>query len=276
MKLYQRSYLKIGHGQEVANGLYLTGDISYEDRKPLNNIEGFNDEGLLYERFTSNNPLDPDGIGTDAFEPHKALTLKAGLRIRFQQRYETTPKAKFIRGSKYPTLQLWYTQALPVLGSSTNFGLLEVGAYDEMDFSLLGKGNWSVNTGFFFNTKYLPFTDWQHFSGNQTSFLNRKDRRINTFHLLPYYSYSTNDTFAEAHYEHHFNGFLINKLPLLRKTKFQAVGGVNYLYSTTGGNYYEVFAGVENILKVLRVDWATSFSKDAQLSSGIRIGITIQ
>jgi oligopeptidase B len=283
MKLYQRSYGKLGYSQELVNGLRLSLGLDYENRQPLDNVRGFNEEGELEENFTSNNPLQPEVEGSDAFIPHQALTAEVGLRIRFRQRYETTPKAKLIYDSKYPTLNVSYRRGLPTLGADTDYDLLQVSAYDDLDFALLGKARWSARAGVFLSKNNLPFPDWQHFSGNQTLFLNRQGGSISTFHLLDYYALnrpegilpiSSNQRYLQAHYEHHFNGFLINKIPLLRRTKFQAVGGANYLYNPNLGNYYEAFVGIENILKVLRIDWATSFSEETRLQSGFRVGIT--
>jgi len=50
-----------------------------------------------------------------------------------------------------------------------------------------------------------------------------------------------------------FKGFLIGKVPLLRKLHANEVAGVNFLY-TPKINYNEVYFGLSNILTFLRVD----------------------
>jgi hypothetical protein len=72
--------------------------------------------------------------------------------------------------------------------------------------------------------------------------------------------------------EHHLNGLIFNKVPLLRKLKWREVGGVKGIWGKLNNAslmemdlpaytstlqtkpYLEAFAGVENIFKVMRVD----------------------
>jgi hypothetical protein len=72
--------------------------------------------------------------------------------------------------------------------------------------------------------------------------------------------------------EHHFQGFFFNRIPMLRKLQFREVIGGRWLTgdmtpsrhdqlafpygmkSLDGNSYGEVSAGVENILKIIRVD----------------------
>ena len=93
------------------------------------------------------------------------------------------------------------------------------------------------------------------------------------FELLPFYVFSTSQSFLEAHYEHHFNEFIFNKIPLIKKLNFQAVASVNYLTNQTIGNYVELGAGIEHILKFMRVDYYWAFRNSEFVTSGLRIGV---
>ena len=59
--------------------------------------------------------------------------------------------------------------------------------------------------------------------------------------------------------EHHFHGAILNKVPLIKKLKWQTVVGAHYLYEPNYGNYWEVTVGIENIFRILRVDFAFPF-----------------
>ena len=113
--------------------------------------------------------------------------------------------------------------------------------------------------------------DYQHFNGNQTILANSD--YLNSFKLLPYYTYSTNKQYVEAHAEHHFNGFIFNKIPLLKKTKLQEVAGFHFLYTDKLSQYYEINFGVENIFRVVRVDYVMSYGMNGQLMNGFLIGL---
>jgi len=122
----------------------------------------------------------------------------------------------------------------------------------------------------FTNSDDVTLIDIKHFNGNRTPFANFQ---LGNFQLLDYYFYSTTDNYYTGHYEHHFNGFIFNKLPLLRKLKFQTVGSLNFLFTDGTQTYFEVGAGIEHILKIARIDFFTSFLDGSQKSTGIRIGI---
>ena len=49
------------------------------------------------------------------------------------------------------------------------------------------------------------------------------------------------------------------------------MAGSNALYIDTDKNYFEVFAGLENIFKIFRVDAIVGYKNNA-VSTGVRIG----
>ena len=64
-------------------------------------------------------------------------------------------------------------------------------------------------------------------------------------------SLTTDALHAELHYIHHFNGALINNIPLLKKTRLQAVAGGGVLWLQDNDyRYQELFAGVERVFKL--------------------------
>ncbi len=111
-----------------------------------------------------------------------------------------------------------------------------------------------------------------------------------TFALLNYYDFVT-DTYLATHFEHHFNGFILNRIPLLKKLKlrslltFRAAYGTisnknraindgltnsngisNVIYNPPNKVYYEYGVGLENIgygnLRFLRIDaiWRSNYT----------------
>ncbi|MEJ7659162.1 MAG: DUF5686 family protein [Hymenobacter sp.] len=100
--------------------------------------------------------------------------------------------------------------------------------------------------GFVGKQEGLTFADYRHFSGNRTLLAANFEQ----FQLLDYYQYSTRASYIEGHFNHHFNGFIFNKIPLLRSLKWQEVVSVNYLHTAQIGQYLELGAGVEHIFKI--------------------------
>ncbi|HEY9489276.1 MAG TPA: carboxypeptidase-like regulatory domain-containing protein, partial [Chryseosolibacter sp.] len=57
--------------------------------------------------------------------------------------------------------------------------------------------------------------------------------------------------FLEGHYIHHFNGAMINNLPLIKKLKIRTVAGAGFMYiKESNFSHQEIFGGTERIFKL--------------------------
>ena len=79
--------------------------------------------------------------------------------------------------------------------------------------------------------------------------------------------------YAAGHIDHHFNGLLTDKIPLFRNLNWHMVAGANGFYIDPYSNYIEAFVGLENILKVFRVDFIWGYEQGRQSLMGLRIAI---
>ena len=270
VKLYEKLYLNSRYRTEIANGVLFTGRLNWEQRTSLENSSDFSILDRKNRTFTSNDPENIELSNTD-FPVHQATILDLSLIFQPGQRYISRPDQKVLLINRWPTFTLNYIKGLKgVLGSDVDYDKLAVSVTDELPLGLFGVGNAKFETGFFPRSNQMYFPDFEHFSGNIT-FLARFN--LGNYQLLDYYRFSTQKSYVMAHYEHHFNGFIINKMPLLRKTKVQAVATINYLSSPHLSNYTEWGIGLEHILKILRVDFFTSYIKDDHQSYGIKVGL---
>ncbi|MDN5201259.1 DUF5686 and carboxypeptidase regulatory-like domain-containing protein [Fulvivirgaceae bacterium BMA10] len=269
IKLFQKTFVELKHRTELFNGGLLTSSLEFSEREQLFNSSDFtfNDrENRVYGPNTPVNTILED----TSFPIHQTLLVNFNLRLRIGQKYISMPNRKISLGTKYPTINLQFSKALKnVLGSDTQFDLFQMSIEDDMKFGLLGSANYLIKAGTFLNRDRLTFIDYKHFNGNRTYFGRFE---LGNFQLLDYYLYSTNGSFLQGHYEQHFNGFIINKLPLIRKTKVQTVVTLNYLRTKRLNNYYEIGFGLEHIFKFLRVDYFTSISNAENARHGVRLG----
>ena len=145
----------------------------------------------------------------------------------------------------YQKLQLYYRQPALIGGFGRLFTTFETGKiFGEVPLGLMG---------------VIP--------GNQSWFVIE-----NTYNLLDYYDFVA-DEYASLHFEHHFNGRLFSRVPLLRKLNLREIIGIKGVYGRVSDEnimlnasgltyiapedvYWEYHAGVGNIFKVLRVDFA--------------------
>ncbi|WP_347159543.1 DUF5686 and carboxypeptidase regulatory-like domain-containing protein [Pontibacter chitinilyticus] len=267
MKLYQRDYGHVSYRSEPWNGVFVSGSLEYAHRMPLQNTTSYTLRDNEESSFTSNVPENAE-LPDAGFGPHEALTAAFNVSVRPGQEYISRPDDKINLGSRYPTISFGYRTGLKVLGGDTRFSTAALRVSDEVDFGLFGSSRYSFTGGTFFGKSHMYLLDYRHFNGNRTFFAGTYEG----FQLLDYYRYSTNNNYLEGHYEHHFNGFLFNKIPLFRRLKWQEVVSLNYLNTRESKNYLELGLGVEHIFKVLRVDFVTSFQQGQKARAGVLVG----
>jgi hypothetical protein len=268
MKLFRNSFFGVTHRIEVINGVMLTATAEYSDRMPLINHSDFKLVDKADREYTSNNPLDPEH-NTYLFPRNQSMDLSVSVRLRYKQRYYTRPNEKFIIGSKYPALTIAYRKAIPgIFGSDMNFDRVKISVDDKLNLKMFGNSQYSVSYVHHLNTKRMSFIDYYHFMGNRTLW---SDFDLDRFNLLDYYTYSTNGSCLEAHFQHNFAGFILNKIPLVRKLKMQELVSVHYLNSDRSGQYMELSVGVQRL--VARIDFVTSFTENKKAGAGIRFGL---
>ncbi|WP_052732516.1 DUF5686 and carboxypeptidase regulatory-like domain-containing protein [Hymenobacter terrenus] len=269
-KLYRRDGAEITYLTEPINGLNLRATTGYFERHELFNTTDRLIRDVRGRAFTPNRPVSEE-LPETGFGRSSILTVGLSVDYRPGQRYISRPDGKFNLGSKWPTFNVQGRLAVPeVLGADVRYLLLQAGVRDNLSLGLLGTSSFRVNVGGFVGKQEgMTFIDYRHFSGNRTLLTGN----FSNFQLLDYYRFSTNNKYLEAHYDHHFNGFILNKVPLLRQLKWQEVASFNYLTTAQAGHYIELGAGIEHILKVMRVDFYTALQSGQRLGTGFRVGI---
>lgn len=277
MKLYNLEFAEINYGQDIANGINLTGKIGYEQRKPLFNTTDYS----FFKKddiYSSNNPLAPNDFTTPAFDQHHLFKALITTRINFGSKYISRPDGRFnIKNDKYPTVYLAFEKAFAA--SEKKYEYERIGASVQYDLSLGNKGLLGTNFrgGKFFNAENISFIDYRHFNGNQTH-IGTSDRYLNVFNMMPYYSNSTNDSYFEMHTEYNDTGFIMNKIPLLNLLKSTMNVGFHALAIPDRKPYSEFTIGLDNLgfgkFKLFRIDYVHSYQSGIQ-QNGVVFGLKI-
>ena len=227
---------RLGHYYELLNGLYLDAEVGFAERLPATGSLSFLGEVI-------------DDVEAPVFEPYETATAEIGLRFTPFQRYLTEPKRKVVLGSAWPTLRLRYRWGLPeVFGSDVDFGYVEGSLSQNLLLGPLGNTRYEAKVGQFTNTRELPFIDRKRFP--RSNFLLFSEP-LRSFQIIDT-ALVTTRPFFEFHALHHFNGALLNNLPLIRKTGVEFVVGGGFMYLSEGDGYRheEVLAGVERVFKL--------------------------
>jgi hypothetical protein len=269
MKIYENYFAELGSATRFDNGMRLDLRALYEDRLPVDNTTDYSLITYKDRFFTPNYPVEKLSA---PFPRHQAVLTTVDFQYQPGQRFIEYPNRKVSIGSKYPTFGISYTKGWDgVLGSDVNFDKWRFSVWDDMNFKLRGQLRYRFSVGGFLNTNSVYIQDYQHFNGNQTVVASDY---LNSFQLAPYYANSTTANFyTTGHLEHHFNGFLTNKIPLFRRLNWDLVGGANAFYVRDTNHYEEMFWGLENIFKLIRVDVVTSWLDGHYYQTGVRIGL---
>ena len=278
VKYYKSTYANFGYQRELVNGVLWTASLSYADRLQLYNTSFNHVETFNNRQYTSNNPLKSDVPGVpDApaddhsvlFPENQALTFFTSFRLTFDQQYITTPTQKIDLPSKYPVVNVSYRQGFNnVLSSDVDykFGSINI-AQNAIPIGVFGYSSFSVTGGDFFNNNKIFFPDYNHFLGNQGTTFD--PTYVGSFHFLPFYTFSTDNAFLEAHYQHNFSGMLLNNIAFLRELKLEEIVGANYLTEKGQLNYSEFYVGLQRL--IFRIDYGVSYEGSHKYIQGIRI-----
>lgn len=250
MKLYENYFVKGGYKKSWMSGVKVLFEGLYEDRIPLENATDFVLSKKWQSRLTPNYPTE---VMTAQFDRHKAVVLHASVSFQPGQRYVQYPNYTFSLGSEMPTITGDYFKGVPSLfGSVENFDQWEVAVRHDLKLNLGGRLFYKAAVGGFLNDDKVFIQDYKHFRGTNAHF---SEGYLDAFQTTTIYQYSNKSPFwSELHLEHHADGMLTNKIPLLRKWNWYLVDGANALFVSPDQRHLELFAGLENILKVFRVD----------------------
>ncbi len=269
LKAYDKEYITLEASSDLAPGLAGGISIDYENRSTLTN-HYLSETKRTEKNYSSNNPLEPT-IDTPAFEDHQAFILRAHLIFNFGQKIWSYPDWKFKMNSGWPTIGLYYKSGLKLLGGDTKYHLLYTSISKRLLTGIYGQSNFNIKAGSFLGaTKPEYFIDYLHPNGNQTHLGFPREYRY-SFLNMPYYSASTNGDFFEMHVQHNFGGYIISKIPLLKKLQWHLVGGYKLISSSSQPNYQEVHVGLDNLgikaVRLFRLDmvWSKRDCQDTML-----------
>ena len=231
-------HISAGYKREIVNGLFVGANLRYSDQKSLEDYELADWSGALFGERNTPQP----------FERYTKLVLDTRVTIRFKQQYHTRPNRKIIVGSKYPQLRIRYKLGIPdVLGSDVSFQYFEVRVFDDFEIGSFGESKYNVYAGSFINPIGTRFVDYKFFRGSDRYFYSNP---LYSFQLLGP-SINTKEPFLQGHYIHHFNGTLLDKVPLINRLRLRTVVGASTLMELSNDfAHAEAYLGLERVFRI--------------------------
>jgi hypothetical protein len=272
-KYYRSKFVNLRYQQEILNGWSAGVELGYEQRISEHNRSDYKWKDINHRVFSPN----------IAIKENDRFHVNLASKITLQQKYETYPDKKVVIGSTWPDFYVFLNNAFATQESDASYHQLKLAIKDNISLGNFGRLYYTGQVGKFFSHNNLSFVDYEHFNGNEIAFtpeisstpylIGSELENLMKFHTLAFYNLSTNNAFVEAHVEHHFNGFIINKIPLLRRSKFQAVAGANALYTDALKEFTELYVGLENILSIIRIDVAAGYTKGGKIEPVLRFAV---
>ncbi len=246
---------------DLAKGLTTNISVAHKEMNPL--------EDLNFTYFT-------DAAHHDTSNVINASEITVSLRYAYNERFIERKKAvgrkngRISLGSTKPITRISYTLGVKDLfGSTLNYHKLVLHIRDRLYWGILGRTEYEIEAGKVW--KQIPYPLLEVHKGNETYTYDRT-----TFNLMNYYEF-VSDQFVALRATHRFNGFFLDKFPLLRKLKLREVATANFLvgkvtdanrnllvdpasFYSVGKPYFEAGVGIENILKFGRIDLIKRFS----------------
>ena len=265
----------------------------YREFKPDFSIE----LGGLHKHYRPTFNFSYQKDGETSLTDYSSSEAFVKIRYAYDEQFLAGSYERFSLGSRFPIVSLKYWQGFKTktLGGDTDFKRLEFEVKDRATWGRIGYTQMRLVAGKIWgNTPYLNMFIPV---GNEGLVMNDRG-----FNLLTEYSFAA-DQYAWVNLDHHFDGFLLQWVPLFRKLKLRGVinaramigemsdenrqsNALNLFENTTEADavrinvpnkepYMEASFGVENILRFFRFDYVYRLNYPELPSSrwGIRAGI---
>lgn len=260
----------ISHRIELLNGFYFFARADFSDRK---SVEGYDSKTFINDWIN-------DDSSPIAFENYQSFITDLRLIYTPKQKYMTEPNRKVVLGSDFPTFSIRYKKGWDgPFSSDIDFDYVDFNIEQDLILGMFGNSKYNIKAGKFFNTRDLRYVDLKRFRQSDPYLYSDP---LQSFQLLDT-SLIARNWFFEVHHIHHFNGALVNNIPLVKKLRVRVVAGGGFLWiKESAYRHEEIFAGLERVFKIgkrrrlrLGVYGVLSESNYSGLNTGLKFSFDI-
>lgn len=272
MKILEKDFVKTNYLFEPNDKLKGSAYVEYGRRYELNNRTDF----LIFQypgrSFTPNIPINNE-LDDTGFNPHEFFI--AGISLEYQPflKYRIRNGRKSVIENSSPKFGIDYKKGIPGFANSeVDYDFIQASYKQKFKIGVRGMLDVNFVTGGFVNNTSMYFPDFKHFPGNLTPV--QFDDPAGKYRLLDYYAYSTQEWFVSPHLHYQFRKLLFTQIPELRFMGLKENLLTNILVTPGSPVYYEFGYTIDNIFRLLRLEFITSFEDTRYLRFGMRLGIS--
>lgn len=256
--------VRLNYDYETKNQTGFKLFVEYQEQRPIGDLIYETNGGKIYNPFTTN---------------------AIGFEIRFARNekvYQLHQYRKPLASSVSPVFTIGYSYGGKVLGSDYEYHKIQAMVSKRWFFSVLGVADISITGGSVLGSAPYPLL-----------FVHRANQGIYYddfgFNLMNYYEF-VSQYYVQGMFDYNFNGFILNRIPLIGKLKLREVlsvkavwGGISNDCDPASGNpalfkfpttpdgqihtytlekepYVEGGIGIANIFSILRIDYVRRFN----------------
>jgi len=238
------------------------------------NLDAYNELGRGFSStiYVSNRKYTPlenlplaSSFPTTQGDPLSSFEVALKLRFAYLEQFLDGDYFQYSLGTRYPTIEAMAEQGIPgILNSAYSFTKVSFSIKDVIKISPYGSITYKAYAGKIFGTVPYPFLE--NHPGNDLYYYDPE-----SFNLMNRFEFLS-DQYAGINIEHNFGSGLFRFIPLTRRLKFRQFWNVKALWGSldnannllnnsantfqtlNGRTYVEVGTGVDNILRILRLD----------------------
>jgi hypothetical protein len=272
MKLIQKNFAGISYQTQI-NGKYtLKGSLEWAERTELFNTTDYVWVARKGRAYSPNAPKNLETAST-SFDPNSLISVNLSIKYKPFLKYYKRNGQRYPQYNSYPVFGLAYSAALKDAGASAaSYNRIE-GSIHHLMNGVRGDFELKASAGTTFHAKDICFVDYKHFMGNRT--VLQIAGPVDGYRLLDYYTYSTQDAYVSVLSNLRLNRFLLSRMFWLNIAGVREGLSVNYLRTANSPNYLELGYGIENILKMMKVEVFTNFEDMKYQGFGIRVGLSL-
>jgi hypothetical protein len=274
-KIYSSEYLKLSINGEISNSISIFASVMNEKRNAVkvNTQYSFFDKDKIYE--SNDFPLPSDVNEDETSDGGLIFTLnlnyKPSVKVYNFERF----KVKELSG--WPRFSVGFEKAIPAFGGNLDFDKIKLGIdWDYINLNLKGHSRLNLRYGKFLTRQHSSKIDRFHFDGTLSSLYDINNNNL-AFLRMPVYLFSSNEDYFKIHWKHHFNGYILDRIPILKNSGLKTVVGFSYLTLKNERDYYETSFGFENVgigpFKLFNIEYAWQYAGKRLFDHGFVIGI---